>query len=157
MRSETLHAILPLVLVAGLAFSIYAAAETVDPALQGSCSVNSYISCHKVDVSGHTTTLGIPDYALGIAGYVLMFALDVQVYRQGRGRWLDALTLVSGLGVVLSVYFASIELFVIQGFCLICFSAYVCNVGAFVVALALRRPSSGTGRSTRSTASADDG
>jgi uncharacterized membrane protein len=157
MRSETLHAILPLAIVAGLAFSLFAAAESADPALQGICSVNSFISCHKVDVSNYTTTFGIPDYALGIAGFVLLFALDIPVYRLGRGRWLDALTVVSGLGFAFSLYLGYLELVKIGALCLVCFGAYLCNAGTFATAVLLRRPSSGTGRSARPAPSADDG
>jgi uncharacterized membrane protein len=157
MRSETLHAILPLAIVAGLAFSLFALAESLDPALQSICSVNPIISCHRVDVSHHTLTLGIQDYFWGIGGFILLFILDVQVYRLGRGRWLDALTLVSAVGFVLSLYLASVELFVIGAFCLVCFAAYVSNAGVLVTALLLRRPSSGSGRSARPAASTDDG
>ena len=156
MRSETLHAILPLAIVAGLALSIFAAVESVDPALQGICSVNSFISCHKVDASNFTTTFGIPDYLIGIGGFVVMFALDVQVYRVGRGRWLDALTLFSALGLVFSVYFGYLELVKIGALCLVCFSSYFANVAVFVTAALLRRPSSGTGRSAGMAPRADD-
>jgi uncharacterized membrane protein len=158
MRSETLHAILPLAIVAGLAFSLFAWAESVDPALQSLCSVNLFLSCHRVDVSGHTTTLGIQDYLWGIGGFILLFLLDVQVYRVGRGRWLDALILVSAVGFGLSLYLASIELFVIGAFCLVCFASYVSNAGVLVTALLLRRPSSGSGLSARPASSAaEDG
>lgn len=157
MRSETLHAILPLAIVAGLAFSLFAAAESLDKALQGICSVSPFISCAKVDASRYTTTLGIPDYDWGIGGFLLLFVLDVQVYRLGRGRWLDALVLVSAAGFVFSLYLASLELFVIDAFCLVCFASYVSNAGVLVTALLLRRPSSGTGQSARPAAPADDG
>jgi uncharacterized membrane protein len=156
MRSETLHAILPLAIVAGLAFSLFAMAESLDKALQGLCSVSLFLSCHAVDVSGHTTTLGIQDYLWGIGGFILLFILDVQVYRLGRGRWLDALTLVSAAGFVFSLYLASIELFVIHAFCLVCFASYLSNAGVLVTAVLLRRPSSGSGRSARPVAAADD-
>jgi uncharacterized membrane protein len=156
MRSETLHAILPLAIVAGLAFSLFAAAESLDPALQGICSISPFLSCHKVDVSGHTTTLWVQDYLWGIAGFVLLFILDVQVYRLGRGPWLNALTLVSAAGFVLSLYLASLELFVIGAFCLVCFASYLSNAVVLVTALLLRRPSSGSGLSARPAAAADD-
>jgi uncharacterized membrane protein len=149
MRSETLHAILPLAIVAGLAFSLFAAAESVDPALRGICSVSAFISCTKVDQSAYTKTLGIPDFAIGIAGFVVLFALDVQVYRLGRGRWLDALTGLSALGLVLSGYWGYLELGKIDALCIICFGAYLSNLATLAIALLLRRPSSGSGRSAR--------
>ncbi|MGA7860263.1 MAG: vitamin K epoxide reductase family protein [Thermoplasmata archaeon] len=149
MRSETLHAILPLAIVAGLAFALFSAVETLDPALRGFCSVSPFLSCSKVDQSNYTTTLGIPDYAWGIGGFAVMFLLDVQVYRLGRGRWLDALMLVSAAGFAFSLYFTAIELFVIHAFCLVCFASYLANAVVLVTAVLLRRPSSGSGRSAR--------
>ena len=157
MRSETLHALLPILIVAGLGFSLFAAAETLDPALRGYCSVSPFLSCSKVDESNHTTFLEVPDYLWGIGGFVLMFILDVQVYRLGRGPWLDALTLASGVGFAFSLYLASVELAVIHAFCLVCFGAYVCNAATLGTALLLRRPSSGTGRSARPAAAAENG
>lgn len=147
MRSETLHAVLPLAIVVGLAFSLFATAETLDPALRAACSVSPFLSCSKVDQSGLTSTFGVPDYAWGIGGFLLMLALDVQVYRLGRGRWLDALTGVSTAGFVLSVYFAWVELGEIHAFCLICFGSYVANGFTLLAAVWLRRPSTGLGRS----------
>jgi uncharacterized membrane protein len=155
MRSETLHAILPLAILAGLAFSLFAAAETVDPALRGICTVSPFLSCSKVDQSAYTTTLGIPDYLWGIGGFVLLFALDVQVYRLGRGRWLDALTVVSAAGVAFSIYLGWIELGIIRAFCLVCFGSYAANVGVLATALWLRRPSSGSGRSAGASPAAE--
>jgi uncharacterized membrane protein len=157
MRSETLHAILPLAIVAGLAFSVFAAVESLDPALQGVCSINPFVSCHKVDVSNYTTTLGIPDYDLGIAGFVVLFALDIQVYRLGRGRWLDALTVVSAIGLGFSVYWGYIELVKIGALCLVCFGAYLSNVATLATAVWLRRPSSGSGRSANPAPATEDG
>ncbi|MCI4352010.1 MAG: vitamin K epoxide reductase family protein [Thermoplasmata archaeon] len=156
MRSETLHAILPLSIVAGLAFSLFAAVESLDPALQGICSVSPFFSCHKVDQSAYTTTLGIQDYLWGIAGFVVLFALDVQVYRQGRGRWLDALTLVSAAGLAFAAYLAWLELGVIGAFCLVCLGAYLSNAVTFLAAFWLRRPSSGSGRSATGRPAAAD-
>jgi uncharacterized membrane protein len=157
MRSETLHAILPLAIVAGLALSLFAMAETIDPGLQGICTVSPFLSCAKVDQSNHTLTLGIQDYFWGVGGFVLLLLLDVQVYRVGRGRWLDALTLVSAAGLLLSFYLASVELFVIQAFCLVCFGSYLSNAVVLVSALLLRRPSSGSGRSARPVVSPENG
>ena len=150
MRSETLHAILPLAIVAGLALSLFAALETIYPSIQGYCSFSVFVSCAKVDQSAHTTTLGVQDYLWGIAGFVVLLALDVQVYRKGRGRWLDALTLLSAAGLALSAYLAWVELGVIGGFCLVCFGAYLSNAITLGIALWLRRPSSGSGRSASS-------
>jgi uncharacterized membrane protein len=145
MRAETAYALIIVVLMAGLAFSSYAWGETVYPALQSTCTFNSVISCAKIDNSGHTTTFGIPDWAIGIAGYVVMLALAFLAYRTYKRQHLLALTAVSGLGLVLSGYFAYLELVVIQGICPICLGAYLCNLAAFVIMVYLVRLTSDRG------------
>src|SRR5579863_7892385 len=127
MRAETAYSLIIVLLLAGLAFSVYAWYESVNTAAQGVCSINSYVSCGKIDNSGHTTTLGIPDWAIGVAGYVVMIALGILAYRTYKRQYLLALTAVSGLGLATSAYFAYLELVVIQGICPICLGAYLCN------------------------------
>ena len=139
MRSETLHAILPLAIILGLGLSIFAAVETLVPSAQQACSVSFFLSCRRVSLSGHTTTLGTPDWIWGVGGFAALLGLDVEVYRKGRSRWLDALTVVSGLGLALSVYLLYVELAIIQAVCLVCFGTYVANLIVLVSAVLLRR------------------
>jgi len=148
MRAETVHALVLLGSIAGLAFSIFAWVESVVPSLQGACSVNAFISCSKVDQSGLTTTLGVQDYAWGIAGFLLLLALDVPLYRTWKPSWLRALALVSLAGGLFSVYLGYLELGVIHALCPVCLGAYLCN--ALVLAgslylVRLGRASAGTG------------
>ena len=137
MRAETAHAVILLGLVAGLGFSIFAAYESTHPGVEGVCTINSYISCSKIDNSGQTTTLGIQDFYWGIAGFVVMLALDLPLYRSWNRRLLETLTAISFAGVLLTVYLAYIEFAVIQGLCVICLGAYLSNavVLAFLVYL----------------------
>ncbi|MGI0150827.1 MAG: hypothetical protein ACREC5_02690 [Thermoplasmata archaeon] len=55
MDARVLHRALLLAILAGLAFSAYAAFEVLNPALQHSCSISAFFSCSAVDRSGHTT------------------------------------------------------------------------------------------------------
>jgi uncharacterized membrane protein len=137
VRAESLHAILLLALVVGLGLAIFAYAESIQPSLQNECSVNSYFSCHKIDSSGLTTTLGIPDYAWGIGGFVLLLALDVPLYRTWRRDLLMAVVGVSAVGVGLSAYLAYVEIVLINGICPVCLSAYLANLVAFGAAFGL--------------------
>ncbi len=139
MRSETLHALIPVALVAGLALSVLAAYEAADPAARGFCVISPFFSCARVDTSGFTSTLGIPDWVWGVAGFVAMLLVDVPVFRHGRGRWLDALTVLSGLGLALSIYLAAVELVQIGAFCLVCAGAYGANGVVLGAVIALRR------------------
>jgi uncharacterized membrane protein len=154
MRAETVHAVLLMGILVGLAFSVFAAYETLNPSIEGVCSVNSYISCQKIDTSGHTSTLGIPDYLWGVGGFLLLLLLDIPLYRTWKRQWLLPVTALSLVGALFSIYFGYIELVVIQGLCLVCLSAYLCNVVVLACAAYLMRLSASERRSARAAADA---
>ncbi len=137
--AKVVHRLLLFLILVGLAFSLYATLETLDPALQATCSVNSYLSCQAVDSSGFTHTGPIPDWAIGVGGFLLLLLLDLALLRTFEVRWLNAVTVVAALGVVTAVYLGSIELFVIKAICPICLGAYLSGVAVLLVALWLRR------------------
>lgn len=143
VRAETLHALVFVLLLAGLGLSVYAWYESTHPAAQGSCSFSAFVSCAKVDQSSHTTTLGVPDYWIGVGGFALMLALDVPLYRTFKRPWLLALLAVSLVGGIFSVYLAAIELFVIQAVCLVCTGTYLLNAAVLVCAFVLMREGRG--------------
>ncbi|HEY6238413.1 MAG TPA: vitamin K epoxide reductase family protein [Thermoplasmata archaeon] len=144
MRAETTHAVILLAIVAGLGFALFAAYETVFPAAEGFCSVSPFFSCAAVDQSSHTTTLGVQDWAWGIAGFALLLALDVPLYRTWKRSWLVALTLASLAGALFSVYLAYVELGIIGALCPVCLGAYLCNAVVLGFALVLVRKARGS-------------
>jgi uncharacterized membrane protein len=137
VRAQTLHIIVLLALVGGLAASTFAYFESVYPPLQSACTVNAFISCAKIDTSGRTTTLGLQDYSIGIAGFLLMLGIDLPLYLTWRAPLLRSLLVVSGLGVALSVYWAYIELVEIRGICPVCLTSYLTNLIAFAALVTL--------------------
>jgi uncharacterized membrane protein len=139
--ARVLHRLLLFFLVVGLIFSCYAAFEVLDPALQRSCSLNAFLSCSAVDKSGHTNfgPTPIPDYAVGIAGFVAMLAVDVPLLRSYDPRLLYALLGLTTVGLAIAVGLGLVELTIIRAFCPICLGAYLSDAGAFLVAVALVR------------------
>lgn len=137
MDARNLHALLPVAVIVGLALSVYAAYESVHPAAQQGCSLNGFVSCAKVAQSSYTTTLGIPDYWAGIAGFLAMFLVDLPLLRTYKPVWLHALFGLSALGLIGSAYLAYVELAVIHALCLVCTGAYLANVVVFLGAFAL--------------------
>jgi uncharacterized membrane protein len=133
MRAETAHAVLLLVVIAGLGLAVFATAETFDLGLRSACSVNPYISCSKVDSSGHTTVGIVPDWAIGVAGFVVLLVLELPLYATWRRDLLAGLVIVSGLGVIASLYFGYVELVVISALCPVCFSTYLANAVVFLL------------------------
>lgn len=126
-------------LVVGLILSVYAAVETYDPALRSTCTISPYWSCAKVDSSNYTQVGPIPDWSIGVGGYLAMLAIDIPLMRSYDGRLLQGLLVLSALGIVMSVYFAYVELVLIDAFCPVCLSTYFANIGVFVPALVLLR------------------
>lgn len=135
MKAESVHAALLLLVIAGLGLATFAALETVIPALQNSCSVSQFFSCHAVDASGHTTILMVQDWAIGIAGFVVLLALEIPLFRTWRRDLLTGVLAVSGLGVVVAVYLGYVELDIIHALCPICFSTYVVDGLVFLLSL----------------------
>jgi uncharacterized membrane protein len=144
MHTRSIRSYVYLTAGLGLLASIYAGLETLYSGLRGSCTINAFFSCSAVSESGRTTTLGIPDAAIGIAGFVLILivaALSEQ-HRQ-EFRYLYALLFFTTGGVAFASYFAYIELAQIHAVCPVCTTAYVFGVlvwvGAIALALRLRK------------------
>lgn len=137
--AKVLHRLLLFFIVLGLAFSLYATLETLDSALQATCSVNSFVSCQAVDSSGHTFTGPVPDWLIGVGGFALLLALDIPLLRTFKASWLKAVLVVSGLGVLAAIYLGTIELTVIHALCPICLGAYLSGAATFLVSVVLFR------------------
>jgi uncharacterized membrane protein len=149
MRAESVHAALLLVIVAGLGLSAFATYETFFPAAASVCSPTPLISCSKVDQSGHTTTLGVPDWLIGLGGFVALLALEIPLYATWRRDLLTAVVALSGIGLAVAAYLAYVELAVIHALCPVCFSTYAVDGIAFALSLWLFL-------SSRGAATADD-
>jgi uncharacterized membrane protein len=136
------HRALLACLVAGLAFSAYAALEAANPTLTDVCSVNGYVSCGKVLGSGHTTFppgSSFPDWAWGVGGFVAMLALDIPLLRTYDKRLLVAVFALALVGLGMAAVFGYIEVAVIGALCPVCIGAYLSDLGAVVSAGVLLR------------------
>lgn len=137
--ARTLHRALLLAIVAGLAFSLYAAFEVLDPALQASCSVTPYFSCRAVDQSGYTHLGPLPDWSVGLGGFLLLLALDLPLLSSYDPRLLNGVVAVSAVGAVVALGLGYLELDVIRALCPICLGAYLSDAAVLLLALALVR------------------
>ncbi len=145
VRAETLYALLVVLTLAGLAAASFAAYEVVDPAITKVCSPDPFFSCSKVLASGHTNILGIPDWSIGVTGYVVMLGLAVAGYRTFDRRYLQTLAVLSALGMCVVAYLVYTELFVVGAVCPVCSTAHALNVGVLAVSLVLLRMSRSEG------------
>jgi uncharacterized membrane protein len=140
MRTQTWRSIVFFAAGLGLIVSLFAAAEFFDAALRNICSVSSVISCAAVDQSGRTTTLGIPDYAWGIGGFIAILILaGIAERRPSVHQWTWGLLGLTTVGVALSLYLLYVEIALIGALCLVCACAYFLGVVAWVGAIGLVR------------------
>jgi uncharacterized membrane protein len=138
MQPRSLWSYLYLTAGLGLIVSIYAGIETLDAGLRSSCTINSYFSCSAVDASGRTTTLGVPDAAIGIAGFLLILVV-AGLAERGKDdlRLFYALLFFTTFGVAFASYFAYIEVADIHALCPVCTAGYIFGVLTWVGAIAL--------------------
>lgn len=129
--AQVLYRLLVVFIIAGLAFSVYAGIETLEPGLRSTCYVSSTISCGKVDESNYTTVGPIPDWTIGVAGFVILLLLYIPLMRTYDVLYLKGILLFSAVGIGFLVYFAYLEVFVIGAVCPICAGAYASNLCVF--------------------------
>ncbi|HTZ62171.1 MAG TPA: vitamin K epoxide reductase family protein [Thermoplasmata archaeon] len=138
MRTRSWRSYVYFVAGLGLIVSLFAAAEFFDVALRNICSVSSFLSCAAVDQSGLTSTLGIPDYAWGIGGFVAILLVAAFAERNPDSRpWAWTLVGVTSIGVAVSFYLLYVELALIGALCIVCASAYLLGGASWVGAIVL--------------------
>jgi len=140
MQVRTLRSIVYLGAGLGLIVSIFSALETYNASLRGICSINSFFSCSKVDTSGLTSTLGIPDYLIGVLGFILIFLVAAIAESRPRDRrWVYLLVFVTTAGLAAAGYFVYVELALIGAFCVVCGASYAMGFVAWGGSLGLLR------------------
>jgi uncharacterized membrane protein len=99
------------------------------------CSLGS---CETVQLSRWASFLGLPVAAWGIGFYAIMFVValaGVQERLESMPHIPIALTILSGWGVLFSLWLTWLELFVIDAICLWCIVSAVLVLALFVVSV----------------------
>jgi uncharacterized membrane protein len=117
----------------GLANSAYLAEHEVDGAPL-ICNIQSLDGCNVVANSSYSRLFGIPLAEYGVFFYGTLFvlaALELVLFDQLLRRLLQA---GAFLGVVASLYFTSVQVFLIKAFCIYCFASAVIALLILIVA-----------------------
>jgi uncharacterized membrane protein len=155
MRTRDVRTVVYLAGGLGLIVAIYTYLETVQASLQKYCTINSYVSCGAVATSGKTTTLGIPDWFIGIAGFVVILAVAAIAERRKRELlWPHLLLLITTAGVGFSLYFLYVEVAEIHALCPVCLAAWAFGWVAWVAVIVLVRKVRAKARARAATANA---
>ena len=87
------------------------------------CNIQNLSGCNIVASSQYSHIFGIPLAEFGIVFYGILFvlsALELVIFDQLLRRLLQGVALV---GVIFSLYFTLIQVFVINAFCIYCFAS----------------------------------
>jgi len=138
MKTSSLRGGIYLTGMIGLLVSIFSAAEFYAASLRSVCTLSQFFSCATVDKSGLTTTLGIPDYAWGIGGFVALLVVAGLAERRPRDvRPAYFLAFLATCAVGLSAYFIYLQIAVIHAICIVCVTAEAFGVILWIASLAL--------------------
>jgi len=124
----------------GLLLSVYLALHQLGLLGNLACGVGG--GCEKVQASRWAYIAGIPVAAFGVAGYL---AILVAALAGLQERWLDSATparwlvLLSGAGVLFTLYLMALEEFVIHAWCRWCLGSAAVIALIFVLSLLDRR------------------
>lgn len=98
------------------------------------CNITHLTGCNVVASSPYSQLFGIPLSEFGLLFFAILFVLSVLelvLFDQLLRRALQALSLV---GVLTSLYFVSIQAFVIQAFCVYCLASALIAILIFIFA-----------------------
>jgi uncharacterized membrane protein len=138
MRRTPLLALTTLFSGLGIADAWYLAEHALtDTAL--SCGVGSLSGCNVVAQSAYSHFLGVPLGVYGVVFYAVVFAASLFA-RSSQSRLLEQFLLLCGVvGVLSSLYFAWIQLFIIKAICIYCIGSFVLSIGILVTTFLVLR------------------
>lgn len=117
----------------GLADSFYLAQHELSgtPLL---CNIQNLSGCNVVATSQYSHIFGIPLAEFGVLFYAVIFilaALELVIFDQLLRRALQGISLV---GLVSSLYFTFVQIFIIGAFCIYCLASAVIALLIFILA-----------------------
>jgi uncharacterized membrane protein len=121
--------------LAGLFVAVYLTLYKVGVIGELACSIGS---CETVQLSRWSSLLGLPVAAWGIGFYAVLLVValaGVQERFENAAHISIALALLSGWGVLFSLWLTWLELFVIHAICMWCVISALLVIALFVVAL----------------------
>lgn len=98
------------------------------------CDVQNLSGCNIVAGSQYSHLFGIPLSEFGILFYAVIFvlaALELVIFDRLLRRALQAISFV---GVLSSLYFTFVQIFVINAFCVYCFASALTTLFIFILA-----------------------
>ncbi len=138
MHKKLLISALILLTFLGAADSAYLA----EKALTGSaltCSIKGLGGCNVVAQSAYSHLFGIPLGVYGVGFYGIMLVLALLALKVPKKFVYDALAAIGVFGLLSSIVFVGIQIFLIQALCIYCLASAAISLFACVVTIVLWR------------------
>ncbi len=103
------------------------------------CSFEKIDGCRIVAESSYAHLFGIPLGVYGLVFYILMFILVAVSLIFSHSRLTRALRIFAGIGLIASLAFFLVQVFLIDAFCLYCDISGVLSAIIFIILLGQRR------------------
>ncbi len=95
--------------------------------------------CEKVTTSPYAVIGGIPVALMGATYYLAIFVLGIAYFDAGRARILKFTANLTPLGLIASLWFLYLQIFVIKALCFYCLISAITSTLLFILGLILRR------------------
>lgn len=93
--------------------------------------------CDLVLSSDYSKIFGISLSAVGIAYYVTLLMLSLVFYSRNNKFSIILAAILSGVGVLFSIYLVYLQLFVIEAVCLYCMASAAFSAGIFILSFSI--------------------
>ncbi len=130
------HQIIAVLATLGILDSVYLLLAKLGYIGSLSCSISH--GCDIVNTSQYSSFLGMPVAAIGLAGYVALLAIAIVATlptRQGDPRPDRLLALLSGVGLLFTLYLTYAELFWLHAICQWCVLSQLVILAIFLLSL----------------------
>ncbi len=134
MTRSVLFSVFLVLALLGIGDSFYLAESAItDTALV--CEIDGFDGCNVVAQSPYAHLFGIPLGVYGVVFYISVFVLAIAVMIISRRFWYRLLIGLSFVGVLASLYFLAIQLFLIQATCVYCLGSALITFLMFPLSL----------------------
>jgi len=138
MRRTTLLILTAILSFLGIADAWYLAEHALtNTALY--CGIGSISGCNTVAQSSYSHFFGIPLGVYGVVFYAVIFIATAFAFTHQARRLMQFLFLLGSIGILFSLYFMGLQLFVIDALCIYCLASFVFSVGIFITTFLLNR------------------
>jgi len=138
MNASAMKWLILVLSVLGLADSWYLA----DSALTGTplvCGIDSIDGCNVVAQSVYSHLFGIPLGVFGVGFYAVLIVVAAFAIARSVAWTRRGLLLLGAVGVVASIVFEAIQVFLIKAICIYCLGSAILCLAIFAIALVLWR------------------